>query len=282
MSATKLLSKFILAAMLLTALCSNAFADGFPLRPGRLIISPSVNYFVATKKWDSTGVKQNFDHSGKFTSQSYSLYMEYGVSRRFTIISSVPYIINNYKQTNFNSTSSGLADLETGIKYYLANINYKYYFSLQATAITPLYKDTNLGYEEEGAELKAAFAGGGHLFGKSSFFDLDNGFRRYFGASGPWQDRYSVTYGLTLNKSFKDQVSATFSGFYTESSYKKFNTLNPSASKNFAFKQASLSYGHMFGKRLSVFLSGGQFLDGRNTGDGTSGSVSFIYRTDFK
>ena len=263
-------------------LSKSSFAGGFPLRPGRLIISPSVNYFVATKGWDSTGVKKSFPNNGKFTSLSYSLYVEYGISRRFTFISTLPYVMNNYTQSDYKSTSNGFTDLETGIKYYLTNISFKYYLSLQATAITPLYKNPNLGYEEEGAELKLAFAGGGHLFGKSTYFNLEDGLRQYFGTSGPIQDRYAGTYGLTLNKGYKDQISVTVSGFYTKSDYKNFSLVNPQISKDFSFTQASLSYGHAFSNQFSIFLTGGQFIAGRNTGFGTSGAVSFIYRTDFK
>ena len=89
-----------------------------------------------------------FPNNGKFNSvTNLSLYAEYGLSRRCTLVASLPYAINNYSQDNYHpGTISGFTDLETGIQYYLANINYQYYFSLQGTAITPLYQEPNLGY----------------------------------------------------------------------------------------------------------------------------------------
>ena len=34
----------------------SSYADGgFPVRPGRLLISPSVSYFFANSAWDTTG-----------------------------------------------------------------------------------------------------------------------------------------------------------------------------------------------------------------------------------
>jgi len=283
MTFTRPLLKYLLVITIITIASQNsAHAGGFPLRPGRLLIQPSVSYFFANKEWDSTGVKRPFPSNGKFNSTLISLYAEYGISRRFSVVGLLPYATNNFMQTGFSQSYSGLTDLETGIKYYLANINYVYYFSLQGTAITPMYKNVpgqpQLGYGEEGAELKLSFAGSGTVFSRNYYFDIDNGVRQYFGDQGPIQDRYNATFGLTLDNKFKNQISASFGGFYTVSDNKKFNLENPLASKNFQFEQVSLSYGHSFSRNFSIFLTGAQFVAGRNTGVGTSGSVAFLFR----
>src|ERR1700744_1149962 len=92
----------------------NSYAGGFPVRPGSLLIMPSVNYFYANKGWDSVRHLAPFPNNGKFTSVSYSLYAEYGLSRRFTLVASLPYVVNNYQQDNYKSLNQGLTDLETG------------------------------------------------------------------------------------------------------------------------------------------------------------------------
>jgi hypothetical protein len=271
---------FIAVLIIVLSVEGKSYASGFPTRPGRLIVSPSVSYFFANKEWDSTGVKKPFANNGKFTSISFNLYAEYGISRRFSAVFLLPYIMNTYAQSGYPKSSvSGLTDMETGIKYYLANINYVDYFSLQATAITPLYNNPNLGYNEEGAELKLSFAGSGAIGDKNFFFNFDEGGRYYFGPGGPFQDRYAGTFGLTLDNKFENQLSLTASGIYTTSNnHQNFNLLNPYVNKNFSFTQVSLSYGHTFSKRFTVFLTGGQFVIGRNTGAGTSGTVALIYR----
>ena len=283
MTFTRPLLKYLLVITIVTvAMQTRAHAGGFPLRPGRLLLQPSVSYFFADKEWDSTGVKRPFPANGKFNSVLVSLYAEYGISRRFSVVALMPYTTNNFTQTGFSQSYSGLTDLETGIKYYLANINYIYYFSLQGTAITPMYKNTpgqpDLGYGEEGAELKLSFAGSGTLFNRNYYFDVDNGVRQYFGDQGPIQDRYNATFGLTLDRTLKNQVSVSFGGFYTASDNKKFNEENPLVTKNFQFQQVSVSYGHSFTRTFTVFLTGGQFISGRNTGVGTSGSLALLYR----
>jgi len=263
---------------------SVSYADGgFPTRPGRLLIAPSVSYFFANSQWDSTGVKRPFPNNGKFSSVGVTLYAEYGISRKFAAIASIPFVYNMYDQTGVpRATSSGLTDMETGLRYYLANIDFVYYFSIQGTAITPLYSNNNsLGYGQEGAELKLAFSGTGHLGGLSTYFNAADGVRQYFGANGPIQNRYNATFGITLDEDYENQVSATVSGIYSQSNDKRFSVI-PQTNKDFSFLQASIGFGHSFTRETSLFLSGGRFLTGRNTGIGTSVSLAFIYRLDYK
>ncbi len=259
------------------ALHYNSYGGGFPVRPHSLLLSPSVSYFYANKGWDSLRQKTPFPMNGRFSSLTYSLYAEYGISRRFTFVALLPYVTNTFQQTNYRSTTMGLADLETGIRYYLANINYIYYFMVQGTVITPMYTNPTLGYGLTGAEIKLSFAGSGHLFGQNYYFTLENGVRQYFGSTGPEQDRYNGTFGITLDSKFKNQLSVSLGGFYSTSSFTKF-VINPAVNKNFAFNQVSLSYGHSFTRRFSVFLTGGTFINGRNTGDGSSVSASLILK----
>jgi protein XagA len=262
-----------------------SFADGgFPVRPGRLLISPSVGYFFANSQWDSTGAKKPFANNGKYSSIGITFYSEYGISRRFAAVVSLPYVINNYTQNidPKSTTSQGLTDLETGIRYYLANINFIYYFSIQGTAITPLYTNNNsLGYGEEGAELKLAFSGTARMGSLSTYFNASDGVRQYFGANGPIQNRYSGTFGISLDKQYKNQISATVSGINSFSNDKRFSPILET-NKDFSFIEASLGYGHSFSREVSLFLSGGKFLTGRNTGDGTTVTLAFIYRLDYR
>jgi hypothetical protein len=142
--------------------------------------------------------------------------------------------------------------------------------------------NASLGYGEEGGELKLAFSGTGHLSDLSTYFNVEDGVRQYFGTNGPIQDRYSGTFGLTLDENFLNQISATVSGIYSKSNDKSFSALHTLSNKDFNFVQASLAYGHTFTPEISVFLSGGKFITGRNTGNGYIASLAFIYRLDYR
>ncbi len=286
MNLLKTFTKILFVTLIFILTSQNVtYADGgFPVRPGRLLISPSVSYFFANSQWDSTGVQKRFPNNGKYTSVGVTLYSEYGISRRFALVASVPYVFNNFTENidPKSTKSQGLTDLETGIRYYLANIDFIYYISLQGTAITPLYHDKpDLGYGEEGAELKLAISGSGHLFGKSTYFNAADGVRQYFGTNGPIQNRYNGTFGISLDEDFKNQVSATLSGIYSQSNDKSFTPVFES-NKDFNFLQASLSYGHSFTDEISLFLTGGRFITGRNTSVGNIVSLAFVYRLDYR
>lgn len=272
------LKYFCVALLLLIAAQSKSYAGGFPVRPGSLLLSPSVNYFYANKGWDSLRRLSSFPANGHFSSINFSLYAEYGISRRLTATASMPYVINTFEQTGFKTTSTGLTDLEVGLRYYLANINYKYYFLVQGTGIFPTYTNNpNLGYGETGAELKFIVGIKGRLFDNFYYVSLEDGVRQYFGDNGPFQNRYNATFGLTLDKESKNQVSVGIGGFYSKSNFTAFAP-NPTLNKNFAFNQVSLSYGHSFSREFAVFITGSKFINGRNTGDGTSGSVALIIK----
>ena len=220
---TKTQLKYFLAAVsLFTALHYNSYAGGFPVRPKSLLLNPSISYFFANKQWDSLRVRKPFPLDGQFTAITYSLYAEYGISRRFTFVALLPYTMNTYQQTGYKSTDNGLTDLETGIRYYIANINYTYYFAVQGTVITPMYTNPNLGYGLTGAELKFSFAGRGRVFGKHCYFTMEDAVRQYFGSTGPQQNRYNLTTGMTLDNKFKHQLSVSVGGIYSTSSFTKF------------------------------------------------------------
>jgi len=265
---------------------SRSYADGgFPVRPGRLLLAPSVSYFFANSAWnDTTGsTAKRYPNNGKFSSVGVTLYGEYGISRKWAATVSLPFVYNTYSQTGTkDQISSGLTDMETGIRYYLANIDYIYYFSLQGTAITPLYQNNrSLGYDEEGAELKLAVSGSGTMFDRSIYFNASDGLRQYFGTNGPWQNRYSGTFGITLDDDFQNQVSVTGSGIFSESTDKTFSPILE-ANKDYSFFELSASYGHTFTDEISLFATAGKFLTGYNTSAGTLFSLSFVYRLDYK
>jgi hypothetical protein len=273
--------RYLLIAAMLFFASKNSYAGPFPVRPGSLLLSPSVSYFFANKGWDSLRRLSPFAAGGQFSSISYSLSSEYGISRRFSLLALVPYVMNDYHDNNnYSNKTNGFTDLEVGVKCYVANINYIYYFSVQGTFIMPLYtNNVNLGYGQKGAELKASFGGSGHVFGKNYYFTIENGVRQYFGSSGPLQDRYTGTLGLTLDRRFRNQLSVSIGGFYSTSSFSGgYDPTKIASNKNFAFNQVSASYGHTFTRKLSLFLTAGTFIKGRNTGNGSSASASLIVK----
>jgi len=247
-------------------------AGGWPVRRKKLVVSASVNYFSATNIWDQSGKVKSYDNNGKFTSSGLFVYGEYGISRRLTAVGSLPFLMNNYHDDNGSIKSTGLGDAELGLRYYLFNIGFKYYFGLQGSAVLPLYKNsasTNLGYQDIGGDLKLAGSGSIKVDSLRSFyFNLEGGVRQYFASEGPLQVRGAFTVGYNLDR--QNQVSAGITGIRSISNDKSFSNISLAQIKDFSYLQVSLSYGYIFSRRLSVFGGVNQSVIGRNTGIGTN------------
>jgi hypothetical protein len=275
-----LAKKILSITGLLCLLISYRAYCGWPTRPGRLIFSPSVSFFTSHKDWDSTGRSKPRANNGSFTTTSVNLYAEYGIVRKLAAYASLPYISYSIKNdVSAPFSQSGFGDAEIGLRYYLANIGYKYYFTLQGAAIVPLYSNQGLGYAQNGGELRLGFSGAGKIGSKFYSLSIENGVRKYFGNDGPLQDRYSASFGLTLDKQFHDQLTLGVSGLLSKSDLKAF-TSNIYTARDYSFTQVNLSYGHSFNSKISIFLTASQFVIGRNTSIGTNGSVAVIYRID--
>jgi hypothetical protein len=278
-SQSSILTKVLLLLLIASIYCSNAMAGGTPVGRGRLLLSPSFSYFFNSKYWDKDGHVQSYTNNGKFNAYSVYVFAEYGLSRRLSLIASVPVVANRFHDDQGNKiNSTGLGDSEFGARYYFANINYKIYFSTQATVVVPLYHDTNLGYNEFGSEVRFIAAGGGEIFGtKNYFFDVEGGVRQYFSNGGPVQLKHSAAFGVNVDK--KSQFVLSTTGVNSISNFKTdVQPTNPSIVKDYVYEQLSLSYGYNIQHNINVYLSGSRFIYGRNTGIGSALGVSLSYK----
>ncbi|RYZ99482.1 MAG: hypothetical protein EOP47_16635 [Sphingobacteriaceae bacterium] len=256
--------KVAFCIILMGSLCYtvNSYAGGWPTRKGKLLISPSLNYFFANKYWDSNGKVTSYEKDGSFTSAGLYMYSEYGLSKRVTLVGTGSFISNKYKQDDFENTSTGFSDVEIGARYYLGNIKYKYYFAIQGLAVLPAYKNTAtryLGYEAAGADVRLIGSCSGKLGSKSYYFNIEGGVRQYFADQGPFQVRYFSTFGY--NFAPKHQVTLSGSGVISSSTNKAFSG-NLVTNKDFNYLQGTLSYGYTVNKNLVLFAGVNRFLAG--------------------
>jgi len=257
---------------------SNSYAGGTPVRKGAYVITTSFSYFNATRVWDKNGVASDYPENGYFNSGGVSLYGEYGASRQVTLVASVPYSYNTYAQSSFKAIAQGVGDAEIGARYYLGNVDFKFYMALQGSMVIPLYNvaSKNLGFGSFGADFKLIGSGSAPLGGEKSFFySLEAGGRQYFNESGPFQLRSTATVGLSFDNS--NTVSLSSSGVTSTSANKSFNN-NILVNKDFRYLNASASVGHTFSPVLSVYVNYTKFFLGKNTGIGSNASLSFITR----
>lgn len=272
--------KFLFASILLISILkvSNTYAGGTPVRKGTYVVTATFSYFSATRVWDKSGVASDYPENGYFNSGGVSLYGEYGASRQVTLVASLPYSYNTYAQSSFKAVAQGIGDAEVGARYYLGNVDFKFYMAFQGSMVVPLYNVTtnNLGFGSFGADFKLIGSGSAPLGGEKSFFySLEAGGRQYFNESGPFQLRSTASVGLSFDK--QNTFSLGSSGVLSTSSNKTFNN-NILVNKDFRYLNASASLGHTFSPAISVYVNYTKFFVGRNTGIGSNASLSFVTR----
>lgn len=268
---------FIAAILLVANTVHYSFAGGTPVRKGAYVLTTSFSYFSSTQKWDVNGKAEDYANKGYFNSGGVSVYGEYGASRQVTLIASLPYSYNTYQSAG-KSITQGIGDAEFGARYYLGNVDFKFYVALQGTMVVPLYNvnTSQLGFGAFGADFKLLGSGSAPVGGESSFFySLEVGGRQYFNETGPFQFRSSATLGYSFDK--ENLISLSSAGILSTSSNKQFQN-NILLNKDFRYVNATASIGHVFAPALAVYVNYTKFFVGRNTGIGSNASLSFITR----
>jgi hypothetical protein len=275
---------FCLSLVIFNTAALNAFA-GWPIGKYRSIVVPSFNYYTSKDVFDGGGKRVKGASGSGFTSYAYGLYFGYGLSRRTDLIVNVLAPFQNSKFVNTAGTvipqqSSGFGDLQVGLSYNLKNYDYKRYLSMQVSAILPLYNNDNnaiaLGYGRVGAEAKLMYTGSfTENFLRGCFYNLEGGYRRFFDAQGPDVIVYSASLGVPVDR--RNQVSFEVGGQRASSSNKSFSQ-NLSINRDFAFTKSSVSLGHTFSRRFSLFGSGFYTFAGRNSGVGYGGALQAVIK----
>ncbi|EHQ28411.1 hypothetical protein [Mucilaginibacter paludis] len=263
---------------------TSAFAGGKPVGKKRLFLIPAAAYFFNSTYWDKNGLYHKYDDGLKFGSAILSVNSEYGFSRKISLMATVPYLINRVYQPGSATTSvSGLGDAEVGVRYYAFNIDYNFYFSVQGNLIIPLYKNTSdksLGYQQLGTEVRLLGAGDFKFLSQKFYFEVSTGSRQYMGALAPFQLKNSLSLSYSLTK--KNQLSIAGTSLYSFSAVKNsLNVVNPldvATTKDFSFNQLTASYSYSIQRNKSLFLSFSKFITGRNTGDGSTLSIGYVYK----
>jgi hypothetical protein len=279
---TKSVAMLVFLMILLIAY-NPVFAGGKPVGKHRLFIIPAAAYFFNSTYWDPNGVHKSYANNLRFGSTILSINSEYGFSRRLSLIGSIPFINNRISQPGYAESIAGIGDAELGARYYIANINYNVYFSVQGSVVVPLYTtndNKSLGYGTLGVDLKLIGAGDFAISGQKFYWEANAGIRQFSGSSGPFQLKNSLSLSYSINK--KNQVSLAGTSLYSYSQSKTpldiTNPLDVADTKDFDFNQLTASYAYSIKRNKSVFFSFSKFITGRNTGAGTTISVGYVYK----
>lgn len=256
-----------------------AYAGGRPVGKRRLFVSLGASYFFNSKFSDQNSQVQTYANNGRNQSLSASISAEYGFSRRVSLMASVPFVSNTVKSDLASNTINTMGDGQVGVRYYIANISYRTYFSIQTNLIFPLYVNTDAvsrGYGKLGSSVTLAGSGDFKMFGKAFFFETDVSSSKYFGGDAPFQGTVTAALGFALSKYYS--LSLSESSTLSYSITKDLNPLSTSPAKDYSSNQLTAGLSRGIGRSRSLSLSYTTFISGRNTAIGQSISLGYGFK----
>lgn len=155
-------------------------------------------YYTTDRFFDEDGARRQRD--GRFHKFETNLYVEYGITSRYTAVANVFLTHLRDHFAGSENTETGIGDIEIGVRRSLWNWE-RSVTSVQLLAIAPTGYDIDrtprLGYGRAGTEISLAYGRSFDLRGSSGFLESKLGFRAYFGyPSEQLRARLSLGYDL--------------------------------------------------------------------------------------
>ena len=233
---------------------------------GQIIFTSS--FLQTSSGFDSSGASYRFGYNGQFRQLAFNPYLEYGLTRRYTLVVNVNAPLLRYSNQYRATSSAGLGDIEVGIRRRLISLESPWAISGQITTQFPAYSATRNpapGNHQEDVEARLLIGRGATWAQHHVFWDAEAAYRY---RSGPPADQFrtDLTGGLNLTPRFM----AMGQMFVIKSlrNGDPFTTTNPNAQSDFDLYKAQLSLVTTLGHGTRLQVGWNDAFAGRNTGGG--------------
>lgn len=254
------------------------FAGAWTEQKGKLYDRVSFNYYFADEAFDGSSISKSFSANGKYRDFNLGNYIEYGLTDKLTLISSM-YIKHIQKKDDLEDTkTTGVGDIDLAAKYKLSEGKWGV-LSTQALVKIPEAYDKHaqlpLGNGQYDLEFRM-------LYGRSlwpylpGYCNFELGYRIRFGDPSD-ELRYLVEFGSDITKSLYGRVK--LDGIYTMNNGSKLDVSgNPTATNNFNLGKLDMTVGYRIFKRWSLEAEYTPEIYGKNTAAGATYSFAVVYQ----
>lgn len=259
---------------------SPCFSGGWSMPEGNLYSRFAFNYYTADQNFNDDGDRKDFSNHGDFTDFNESLYVEYGVSKNLTLVSSLVYKHLHYEDDTIDSKTYGVGDIELATRYCLWR-NGGSAFSTQGLVKFPEAYDEDklvaLGNGQYDFEIRL-------LFGQSlhpvipGYVNVEAGYR--FRCEAPADEfRYLVEMGMDLTPKFYGRVKLDgILGIGNED-----GTIdrmgNPTTTADFDLGKLDTCLGCNITDQWGIEVGCSPSIYGKNTAAGTTWTAAIVYKT---
>jgi len=233
---------------------------------GQIIFTSS--FLETSNEFDGSGTSRPFGYNGQFRQLAFNPYLEYGLSRRYTLVVNLNAPLLKYSNEYDVTSSAGLGDIEVGIRRRLNSPESAWAVSGQITTLFPAYSAARTpapGNHQEDVEARLLVGRGTTWAQHHVFWDAEAAYRYRSGAPAD-QFRADLTSGINLTTRFMamGQVFA-IKGLRNGS---PFSATNPNAQSDFDLYKAQFSLVTTLGVGTRIQLGWNDAFVGRNTGGG--------------
>ena len=143
-----------IASLLLTILIvsllgpTSLYAGAWTQDAGHGQIILTTSFFQTSRSFDDHGDSKRFADNASFRQLLFNPFLEYGMSRRNTLVvnANVPFL--RYASSQSTARSAGLGDVEIGLKRRLNSPESRWTLSGQMAVMFPGYPDTRYPLQE--------------------------------------------------------------------------------------------------------------------------------------
>lgn len=235
-----------------------------------------LNFFSSDKTYD--GNRDSMSSGSTFTDVNLTYYGEYGVADNLTIFGSIPFkSLKSDPDAAAATDNSGIGDVDIGARYNLYNEDWGI-LSIQGLLKIPEAYDKNdavpLGSGQYDIEVRLLY--GKSLYPKPMYYGLEVGYR--LRTQSPSDEiKYLGEFGYTVSD--KIALRAKLDGTL---SVKNADTIlgaggNPTLAPDFDLGKLDLTLGYTLKKGRYVELSFAPTLYGRNTANGATISLAYVF-----
>ncbi len=259
---------------------SLGLAGAWTQPPGTMYNAISANYFWTERVYDSKGNSAALVNNGKFEDLNFSWYQEFGITKSLTFFSTIPYKTIKYEDDNIKSRTSGVADIDFGLRFGL--LENPIVVSIQGLVKGPWTYDrtdtTPLGNGQLDAEARLLL--GRSLHPLPAYIGIETGYR-YRDKSPLDEIRCLVELGLNLSSNLAARFK--LDGIFGLDNIKDDDiTTNQTLNNDYDLARLEATLSWLLTQGLTIELTWRPTIYGRNTAQGHTVSLGITTTWNFR
>ncbi|MBU0991118.1 MAG: hypothetical protein KJ737_01385 [Proteobacteria bacterium] len=273
------LPRIFIIGMLFFITPNSCLAGAWTRKSGETYLQFTLNTYCADAHFDEDGNRRDFSSDGHFTDVNANTYMEYGLSDRLTVLTSLSYKYLQYEDEAIETKTYGFPDIDLGTKYKLSDTKMGI-FSIQGMVKIPETYDEDdtlpLGNGQYDLEVRLLY--GISLYPKiPGYVNLEAGYRWRLDTPSD-ECRYLAEFGLDFSPRIYGRLKIDGILSMENSDRSSDNGNTPNVKNESDLGKLDLAIGYKLPAGYAIELGVRPEIYGKNTSAGTNVSLAIAFK----